>query len=125
VLWLQRAMYGLRQALKAWNKCLETEFSSRGFAQSDKHPALWILCSGSVTVMSMVPVDDGLVRACMSAEAHGLVELAASIFEIRSLGEPKGLCPKKSAGTLQQALSLSARRGRPSCFARHLHSSWV
>jgi hypothetical protein len=40
-------------------------------------------------VLSMFYVDDGLVAARTDVEADALVELVASIFEIRALGEPK------------------------------------
>jgi hypothetical protein len=55
--------------------------------QSDADPALWILHGEHGTVLSMFYVDDKLVAARTDADA--LVELVASIFEIRALGEPK------------------------------------
>jgi hypothetical protein len=89
VLRLRRVLHGLRQAPRAWNQRLETELRSRGFVQSDADPALWILHGENSTVLSMFYVDDGLVAARTDVEADALVELVASIFEIRALGEPK------------------------------------
>jgi hypothetical protein len=43
VLRLKRSLYRLRQAPRAWNKRLETEFSMLEFVQSDADPSLWIL----------------------------------------------------------------------------------
>ena len=40
VLRLRRAMYGLRQAPWAWNKCLEAEQTKRGVVQSNADPGL-------------------------------------------------------------------------------------
>jgi hypothetical protein len=65
------------------------QLRSRGFEQSDADPALWILHGENGTVLSMFYVDDGQVAARTDVEADALVELVASIFEIRALGEPK------------------------------------
>jgi hypothetical protein len=89
VLHLKRALYGLRQASRAWNKRLEGELRGKGFVQSVADPALWILLGGGGTVLAMFYVDDGLVAARTAAEADDLVELVASMFAIRSLGEPQ------------------------------------
>jgi hypothetical protein len=45
VLRLCRALYGLRQAPRAWNERLEAELTARGFVQSNADPSLWILYS--------------------------------------------------------------------------------
>jgi hypothetical protein len=89
VLKLNRAIYGLRQASRAWNQRLEGELSSRGFMQSDADPSLWILRGKGGAVLSLFYVDDGLVAARTAAEADALVALMASIFAIRELGEPE------------------------------------
>jgi Reverse transcriptase (RNA-dependent DNA polymerase) len=89
VLRLRRALYGLRQAARAWNKRLEGELISKGFQQSAADPSLWILHGESGAVLSMFYVDDGLVAARTAAEADALVELVASMFSIRALGEPQ------------------------------------
>lgn len=88
VLRLRRALYGLRQAGRAWNKRLEAALKGKGFLQSDADPALWILHGGEGAVLAMFYVDDGLVAARTVAEADALVELVASMFAIRALGEP-------------------------------------
>jgi hypothetical protein len=43
VLRLRRAIYGLKQASRAWNERLEGELARKGFMQSDTDPSLWIL----------------------------------------------------------------------------------
>jgi hypothetical protein len=88
VLRLRRALYGLRQAGRAWNKRLESELRAKGFTQSSADPSLWILRSETGAVLSMFYVDDGLVAARTAAEADALVDLVASMFAIRKLGEP-------------------------------------
>jgi hypothetical protein len=89
VLRLRHALYGLRQAPRAWNQRLETELRSRGFVQSDADPALLILHGENDTLLSMFYVDDGPVAAHTDVEADAMVELVASIFEIRALGKPQ------------------------------------
>jgi hypothetical protein len=86
---LHRALYGLRQAGRAWNKRLEAELRGKGFVQSDADPSLWIFHGDGGAVMAMFYVDDGLVAARTAAEADALVDLVASMFSIRALGEPE------------------------------------
>jgi hypothetical protein len=89
VIRLRRDLYGSRQAPRAWNQRLETALQSRGFVQYDADSALWILHGENGTVLSMFYMDDGLVVAAgTDVEADALVELVASIFEIRALGKP-------------------------------------
>jgi hypothetical protein len=57
--------------------------------QSDADPALWILHGENGTVLTMFYVEDGLVAVRTDVEADALVELVASILEMRALGEPK------------------------------------
>lgn len=89
VLRLRRALYGLRQASRAWNKRLEAALKSRGFTQSDADPSLWILHGEGGAVFAMFYVDDGLVAARTAAEADALVDMIAAMFEIRALGQPE------------------------------------
>lgn len=89
VLRLRRALYGLRQAPRAWNQRLTAELKRRGFVQSDADPSLWMLHSPDGTVLALFYVDDGLVAAKTGEQADALVALVASMFAIRALGEPK------------------------------------
>ena len=88
VLRLLRALYGLRQASRAWHRKLEAELRARGFAPSDADPALWMLYGEGGVTLAMFYVDDGLVAARTAAEAEALVAIVASMFAIRELGEP-------------------------------------
>jgi hypothetical protein len=91
VLRLCRALYGLRQAPRAWNERLEAELTAQGFVQSNADPSLWILYSKDGAVLTMFYVDDGMVAARNDVEADALVDAIASIFEIRRLGEPQDM----------------------------------
>ena len=58
---LWRALYGLRQASRAWSKRLEAALTKHGFKQSDADPSLWILHGEDGAVFALFYVDDGLV----------------------------------------------------------------
>jgi hypothetical protein len=90
VLRLHRALYGLRQAPRAWNECLTSELAGRGFAQSNADPGLWILESEGGVVLTMFYVDDGMVVGRTEEEAEGVVEPFAAIFETRSCRLARG-----------------------------------
>jgi hypothetical protein len=90
VLRLDRALYGLRQASRAWNKRLEAELTAHGLVQSDADPALWIMHGGG-HVMTIFYVDDGMVAAQTAAEADALVDLVAGMFSVHKLGEPQDM----------------------------------
>ena len=89
VLRLYKALYGLRQAGRAWNKCLEEQLRQKGFRQSNADPSLWIVSGESGETLVMFYVDDGLVAARSAADADAVVRLVASLFEIREIGEPQ------------------------------------
>ena len=89
VLRLHRALYGLRQASRAWNQRLAAELRAKGFVQSNADPSLWILYGERGVVLTMFYVDDGLVCARTAEEADAIVKLVGSMFSIRELGEPE------------------------------------
>jgi hypothetical protein len=91
VLRLCRALYGLRQAPRAWNERLEIELTARDFVQSNADSSPWILYGKSGAVLAMFYVDDGMVAARTDAEADALADTMASIFEIRRLGVPQDM----------------------------------
>jgi hypothetical protein len=90
VLRLDRALYGLRQASRAWNMRLEAELTAHGLVQSDADPKLWIMHGGG-HVMTIFYGDDGMVAARTAAEADALVDLVAGMFSIHKLVELKGM----------------------------------
>ena len=96
VLRLRRAMYGLRQAPRAMSECVEAELTKRGCVESNADPRLWLLFGENEGVMIMcmfvcmyVMLNDGLVAARSYEKAGALVDLVASMFAVRRLGEPE------------------------------------
>jgi hypothetical protein len=114
VLRLRRALYGLRQALRAWSERLMTELTARRILQSDADPSLWILYGEGGAILTMFYVDDGMVAARTHAEADALVDLIGSVFEVRKLGEPQDMLGieisrDRQAGTINIPQSAKAR----------------
>jgi len=89
VLRLYKALYGVRQAGRAWNKCLEEQLRQKGFRQSNAEPSLWILSGESGETLVMFYVDDGLVASRSAADADALVRLVVTLFDIHEIGEPQ------------------------------------
>jgi hypothetical protein len=112
VLRLRRAIYGLRQASRAWNERLQGELARRGFAQSNADRSLWIVNGEDGAVLSLFYVDDGLVAARTPKEADALVDLMESIFAIRKLGEPVdflGIKIRRDRGALTITITQKAK----------------
>jgi hypothetical protein len=71
VLRLRRALYGLHQAPRPWNQCLEGKLRETGFKQIQADPSLWTLYDASGAILVMFYVDHGLVTARNAAKADG------------------------------------------------------
>jgi hypothetical protein len=114
VLKLRRAIYGLKQASRDWNKCREGELARPGFVQTDADPSLWTLYGKDGTALALFYINDGLVAARTAEEADALVDLVEPIFEIRKLGEPVASWAWRSSGIgeLVSSPSLSRQRQR-------------
>lgn len=85
---LQRALYGLRQAPRAWYSKLKEVLEGMGFQASETDPGLFILHTQSVYTYMLVYVDDLLVAAKTSAAVECVVSTIMSAFDIRDLGAP-------------------------------------
>jgi hypothetical protein len=88
---------------------LEAELTRKGLVQSDADPALWILRGKDGAVLAMFSVDDGLVAAKTAEQADALVELVASMFAIRELGEPEDFLGIQISRTWPRAPSASSK----------------
>ena len=75
---LFKALYGLRQASRAWHRKLVATLLANGFEVSDADPALFIKHDGLGVVRLLVHVDDLLAEA---------KQQLAMKFELRDLGE--------------------------------------
>jgi Reverse transcriptase (RNA-dependent DNA polymerase) len=86
---LRRALYGLRQAPRAWYMRLKAELERVGFAASELDPGLYSKRSadGEVAYV-LVWVDDMLVTPSESPAAAEAVAALKSAFTLSVLGEP-------------------------------------
>ncbi|KAJ9516321.1 hypothetical protein QJQ45_001055 [Haematococcus lacustris] len=88
---LQKALYGLRQAPRAWHAKLKQELEGMGFLASESDPALFMLPRPSGTVYLLVYVDD-----CLLCTEKGdfdslnfVKQRLSSVFGIKDLGHTR------------------------------------
>lgn len=86
---LKKALYGLRQAPRAWHNRLKQELEKLGFQPSDADPGLWLLRGAGDKVLMIVWVDDLLLAAKTTKEVTAIKQQIMEIFEARDLGEAK------------------------------------
>lgn len=84
---LHRALYGLRQAPRAWHLRLKEELESLGFIASEADPGLYISQHKSGNVYVLVYVDDILIAARTIEAVKSVKGGRLSSFEARDLGE--------------------------------------
>ncbi|KAJ9512234.1 hypothetical protein QJQ45_012787 [Haematococcus lacustris] len=105
---LQKALYGLRQAPRAWHAKLKQELEGMGFLASESDPALFMLPRPSGTVYLLVYVDD-----CLLCTEKGdfdslnfVKQRLSSVFGIKDLGQTRWflgmqISRDRAQGTLQ------------------------
>lgn len=86
---LQRALYGLRQAPRAWHTRLKQELEAMGFQASEADPGLWVLRGKESTVYLLVYVDDLLIASRDLGAVQAVKDMLMSIFDARDLGEAR------------------------------------
>ncbi|KAJ9523474.1 hypothetical protein QJQ45_007161 [Haematococcus lacustris] len=88
---LQKALYGLRQAPRAWHARLCEELLAIGFQASQADPALFTLQLPSGPVYLLVYVDDCLL-CTQQGDTAGLAHVKqqlASVFNIKDMGDTR------------------------------------
>jgi hypothetical protein len=87
---LKRALYGLRQAPRAWHQRLKAELESYDFIESKADPGLYIWYDANgTTAYILVYVDDLLVAAQDLDVVTTIKSKIMTSFEARDLGEAK------------------------------------
>ena len=81
---LNRALYGLRQAPRAWHQTLKNELEGLGFRESDADPSLFL---GDKNVSLLTYVDDILISAPSLADVNLVKKRLLEKFEARDLGD--------------------------------------
>ncbi|KAJ9524038.1 hypothetical protein QJQ45_022468 [Haematococcus lacustris] len=88
---LHKALYGLRQAPRAWHARLCEELLAMNFKSSEADPALFTLHLPSGTVYLLVYVDDCLL-CTQQGDTIGLAHVKqklSSVFKLKDLGEAR------------------------------------
>ncbi|KAJ9504976.1 hypothetical protein QJQ45_013241 [Haematococcus lacustris] len=85
---LRRALYGLRQAPRAWHARLKAELEQLGFVASEADSCLFTMVRGSSKVLLAVYVDDCLLAVSKgdTATVAWVKEQLAAVFNIHQLG---------------------------------------
>ena len=86
---LNRALYGLRQAPRAWNKRLDEELSAHSFTASTADPSLYVYHDNNGSTYLLVYVDDILIAAKTLSSVTKVKKQLMEAFDARDLGEAK------------------------------------
>ena len=83
---LHKAIYGLKQALRAWFDSFTSELFHMGFQASSAYCNLFILHHGSFVVYLLLYVDDIIITSNILPFIDLLVSRLAVIFYLKDLG---------------------------------------
>ena len=86
VLRLRKALYGLRQAPRAWNAKLDSTLKKMGFEQSPHEAAVYRRGSGGNALLVGVYVDDLVITGTKDAEVAAFKEDMKATFQMSDLG---------------------------------------
>lgn len=125
---LNKALYGLRQAPRAWHTKLKTELEIIGFKASYADPGLFILLQKDHQVYLLVYVDDLLLASSNQPSIAFVVATLQSLFDLRDLGDPRqfvglDITRDRGSGSLKisqklMASELVARYGLSDCHSK-------
>lgn len=84
---LKKAVYGLRQAPRAWYNALKEFLLSIGFKNSLADASLFILQKGSLFVYILIYVDDIIITGTSTSAIKQVTDRLAVKFSLKDLGE--------------------------------------
>uniref|UniRef100_A0ACD5U6F7 Uncharacterized protein n=1 Tax=Avena sativa TaxID=4498 RepID=A0ACD5U6F7_AVESA len=87
VLRLQKALYGLRQAPRAWNAKLDSSLLGLGFVHSQAEHTVYRRGGGDQLLLVGVYVDDLIIAGSSIEEVKRFKEEMTSLFRMSDLGE--------------------------------------
>ena len=86
---LKRALYGLKQSPRAWQKEFSSTLSRFGFIATEKDPCLYVLISdGTLRAILGVHVDDGLLGADGEELLDNIIKFLESVYKLTFSMEP-------------------------------------
>jgi hypothetical protein len=86
---LKKALYGLRQAARAWNTTLTQQMQTLGFRQTHSDPCLYIRGEGVSTVYLLFHVDDAIIVGQDEEIKKVRKVVSSSVFQVKHLGRVK------------------------------------
>uniref|UniRef100_A0ACD5ZKI0 Uncharacterized protein n=1 Tax=Avena sativa TaxID=4498 RepID=A0ACD5ZKI0_AVESA len=86
VLRLRKALYGLRQASRAWNAKLDSTLKTMGFGQSPHEAAVYRRGNGGNALLVGVYVGDLVITGTKDAEVAAFKEEMKAAFQMSDLG---------------------------------------
>jgi hypothetical protein len=86
VLRLRNALYGLRQAPRAWNAKLDSTLKGMGFGQSPHETAIYRRGNGGNTLLVGVYVDDLVITGTKDADVAAFKEEMKATLQMSDLG---------------------------------------
>jgi hypothetical protein len=86
VLHLCKALYGLRQASRAWNAKLDSTLKGMGFEQSPHEAVIYQQANGGNTLLVGVYVDDLMITDTKDAKVAAFNEEMKAILQMSDLG---------------------------------------
>lgn len=84
---LNKALYGLRQAGRAWYSKLNRVLLKMGATPSKCDPCLYRVDKGKIPTLILTYVDDILILSPCLKLMSGIIEGLSNIFEVKNLGE--------------------------------------
>ena len=84
---LQKAIYGLKQAPKAWFSKLSSRLLQLGFCGSHSDTSLLILKDASFTMYVLIYVDDIIITCSKATTIDDLLHQLSSDFAVKDLGK--------------------------------------
>lgn len=89
VLKLNKAVYGLKQASRAWNERIDIFLTEHGYKKSEIEPCIYFNCSGDIYTIIALYVDDFFVFSNDKNNVSILKSQLSSEFKIKDLGEAR------------------------------------
>jgi hypothetical protein len=86
---LQKSIYGLRQAPRAWFEKFSTHLLTIGFTASLADPSLFVYKNGSTVIYLLLYVNDIILTGSSTAAVQDLIHELAQAFELKDLGPLK------------------------------------